>query len=319
MSSERDWLASAGIRPRKRLGQNFLLDPRIPELIASRASWAPGTPLLEIGPGGGALTHALLAAGHPVLCVEKDSALVAVLRRRFAAEIASGRPLVREGDALELDSSVIDELMSMTTATRVTPAPEVVDARSVPSTPAPESHTPVTPAPGMKPRVAGNLPYTITTPLLLWCYANARHLGGAVVMVQREYGDRLLAEVGTRDYSSITVWTRAHAVVRSLLRVGRSSFWPRPGVESVVVELRFPDPPPFAGDRATLEKILRAAFSQRRKMLQNTLATGLDIDKSDAIALLQKAGCEPTARAETLDLEQYSRLVRAWANGPASR
>jgi 16S rRNA (adenine1518-N6/adenine1519-N6)-dimethyltransferase len=138
-------------------------------------------------------------------------------------------------------------------------------------------------------------------------------------MVQREYGDRLLAEVGTRDYSSITVWTRAHAVVKSLLRVGRSSFWPRPGVESMVVELRFPDPPPFAGDRALLERVLRAAFSQRRKMLQNTLAAGLSIDKADAIELLQRAGCDPMARAETLDLEQYARLVAVWSSFPRPR
>ena len=309
MSSEREWLASAGIRPRKRLGQNFLLDPRIPELIATRASWDPSTPLLEIGPGGGALTHALLAHGHPVLCVEKDPALVAVLRRRFAAEIASGWLVVREGDALELDSSVIDDLMRMAASARVTPAPGVEDARTMP----------VAPAPGVKPWVAGNLPYTITTPLLLWCYRNASRLGGAVVMVQREYGDRLLAEVGTRDYSSMTVWTRAHAVVKSLIRVGRSSFWPRPGVESIVIELRFPDPPPFAGDRALLEKVLRAAFSQRRKMLQNTIATGLNIDKSDAIALLQEAGCDPMARAETLELEQYARLVTVWSDDPRSR
>jgi 16S rRNA (adenine1518-N6/adenine1519-N6)-dimethyltransferase len=178
---------------------------------------------------------------------------------------------------------------------------------------------PVTPAPDVKPWVAGNLPYTITTPLLLWCYRNASQLGGAVVMVQREYGDRLLAEVGTRDYSSITVWTRAHAVVKSLLRVGRSSFWPRPGVESMVVELGFPDPPPFAGDRALLEKVLRAAFSQRRKMLQNTLAAGLSIDKSDAIELLQRAGCDPMARAETLELEQYARLVAVWSSFPRPR
>jgi 16S rRNA (adenine1518-N6/adenine1519-N6)-dimethyltransferase len=199
----------------------------------------------------------------------------------------------------------------------------VDDAKTVPGTPAPgvdEAKTvPVTPVPGVKLWVAGNLPYTITTPLLLWCYDHASYMEGAVFMVQREYGDRLLAEVGTREYSSITVWTRAHAVVRSLLRVGRSSFWPRPGVESVVLELRFPDPAPFRGDRGLLEKILRAAFGQRRKMLQNTLAAGLDIDKSEAVELLHAAGCDPSARAETLDLEHFSRLVDVWSQDPRSR
>ncbi|MEZ4652283.1 MAG: rRNA adenine N-6-methyltransferase family protein [Candidatus Eisenbacteria bacterium] len=166
--------------------------------------------------------------------------------------------------------------------------------------------------PGARPWVAGNLPYPITTPLLVWCYAHAPRLAGAVVMVQREYGDRLLARVDTRAYSSITVWTRAHAEPRSLLRVGRSSFWPRPGVESVVLELRFPDPPPFSGDRAALERILRAAFGQRRKMLQNTLASGLAIDKTEAVDLLREAECDPAARAETLELNDFARLTAAW-------
>ena len=135
-------------------------------------------------------------------------------------------------------------------------------------------------------------------------------------MVQREYGERILASAGEDAYGSLSVWVAAHATVRPLLRVGRSAFWPRPGVESIVIEFLLPDPPPFRGNREALERILRAAFGQRRKTLENALAHGLGLGKPPARLLCEEAGCDPSARAETLPLARFAALVAGWESLP---
>jgi 16S rRNA (adenine1518-N6/adenine1519-N6)-dimethyltransferase len=274
---ERARLEARGIRPSKRLGQNFLLDPRVPREIVGRAAWSPETPVLEIGAGGGALTAALLEGGRRVLAVELDAALASLLEERFAAETAAGRFQLEAGDVRQTDLAALASRLA---------------AGSV-----------------SLPWVAGNLPYAVTTPILLQVLAHARHFDGAVLMVQREYGERMLAASGTDAYSSLSVRVAAQATARPLLRVGRSAFWPRPGVESVVIELRFPQPPPYPGEIARLERVLRAAFGQRRKTLGNALAHGLGLGKEAAAAWLRAAGCDPEARAETLPLERFAALA----------
>jgi 16S rRNA (adenine1518-N6/adenine1519-N6)-dimethyltransferase len=271
MPTERQWLQSRGIRPRKSLGQNFLLDPRIPREILRRASWPQDAAVCEIGAGGGSLTAALLASGRRVLAVEVDPELAELLRERFAPEIAGGRLRVHPGDFLELP---VDPLESA----------------------------------GPPLWLAGNLPYGITTPILLRCFGLHAVLCGAVFMVQREYAERMLARPGEDAYASLSVWTAAHARGRLLLRVGRSAFWPRPGVESAVVELLFPDPPPYRGNLPRLQRVLRAAFGQRRKTMENALAHGLGLPKAAARELLVGAGCDPSARAERLSLEDFGRI-----------
>ena len=278
MPTEREWLEARGIRPRKHLGQNFLLDLNVTREIVRRASWPAGAPVCEIGPGGGALTSALLASDHPVTAVEIDPGLVLLLRARFEAELAAGRLTLREADFLEfpLEDPAASE------------------------------------GPAKRLWLAGNLPYGVTTPVLLKAMTHSRILAGAVIMVQREYGERILARAGEDSYGSLSVWVAAHATTRSLIRVGRSAFWPRPGVESIVLELLFPEPPPYAGDPAALERVLRAAFGQRRKMMENALAHGLELDKRRARRLLEEAGCDPGARAETLGLERFAALAEGW-------
>jgi 16S rRNA (adenine1518-N6/adenine1519-N6)-dimethyltransferase len=223
------------------------------------------------------LTAALLAAGHPVWSIEVDSRLVALLEERFVDDLAAGRFAVACGDAREADYTEAAAFRS-----------EGASAR---------------------PWLAGNLPYSATTPIVLRVLEHSSALAGAVLMVQREYGERMLAEAGKRDYSSLSVRVAAQAETRPLLRVGRSAFWPRPGVESIVVELRFPQPPPYAGPIDRLERVLRAAFGQRRKTLQNALAHGLGLSRADAASLLRAAGCAPEARAETLPLARFAALA----------
>jgi len=274
---ERRWLESHGIRPLKRRGQNFLLDPRVPAETVRRAAWPADAPVLEIGSGGGALTAALLAGGRRVLGLEIDPDLAGLLTERFAAEIAEGRCEIVLGDARRADLAAL--------ASRLRPAG------------------------GGLPWLAGNLPYAVTTPLLLRALEASASFSGAVFMVQREYGERLRARPGEKAYSSLTVRTAAQAEARSLLLVGRSAFWPRPGVESMVVELRFPHPPPYPGEIGRLERVLRAAFGQRRKVLENALAHGLGLTREEARALLERAGCDPRARAEEVELDRFATLA----------
>lgn len=277
MSSERGWLTAHGVRPRRRLGQNFLVDPRVVQETVRRASWPPGASVVEIGPGGGALTAELLAAGFRVTAVELDPGLVTLLHERFAAQIASQRLRVVGDDILEV------------------PLEPLLDA--------------ITEPPTGRPWIAGNLPYGLTTPILLRILAHAGRLDGAVIMVQREYGDRLLAHAGAEAYSSISVRAAAQARSRQLLLVGRSAFWPRPGVESLVVEMIFPRPAPYGGSIPLLERVLRAGFGQRRKTLLNALAHGLGWTKDEARSVIQRAGCDPAARAETLALDRFAALA----------
>lgn len=268
--SERSRLEQHGVRPRKSFGQNFLLDPRLVELMVERAAWGAGRHVLEIGPGAGALTDGLLRAGHQVLAVERDESLEPLLRERFARELGTGQFELRLGDALELRDS---ELPSALT------------------------------------HFAGNLPYGITTPLLRFYLARRERFESALLMVQREYGERLTAEPGTREYGSLTVFVAAQAAVRNLLRVGRSSFWPRPGVESIVVALLSRRPAPTDAEVQALETILRAAFGQRRKTLLNGLAAGLGWEKPRLEARLREIGLDPGVRGETLPLQTFERLA----------
>lgn len=307
-SAERGRLTAHGIRPQRRLGQNFLLDPRVPRETVSRAAWPPGASVIEIGPGGGALTAELLAAGLSVTAVEIDARLVTVLEERFAEEIARHRLRVVVGDILDEPlEPIFDAMAEARGPVRDTRPGPVRDA-------APRLSSGVSPpgaqaAPPGRPWITGNLPYGLTTPILLRILAHAERLDGAVLMVQREYGDRLLARAGEEAYSSISVRTAAQARTRQLLLVGRSAFWPRPGVESLVVELTFPRPSPYTGSIPVLERVLRAGFGQRRKTLLNALSHGLGWTKEETSSVIQRAGCDPGARAETLALDRFAALA----------
>jgi 16S rRNA (adenine1518-N6/adenine1519-N6)-dimethyltransferase len=290
------------------LGQNFLLDPRVPRETVRRAAWPLGAPVIEIGPGSGALTAELLAAGFRVTAVEIDATLVALLHDRFAAEVAGNRLRVVGGDILAMPLEPLLDAI----ADPPQPAPDALPRPPLDAPPKPPPDAPLPDAPAApwgRPWIAGNLPYGLTTPILLRILAHTERLDGAVLMVQREYGDRLLARAGEDAYSSISVRRAAQACARQLLLVGRSAFWPRPGVESLVVELTFPRPAPYGGSIRALERVLRAGFGQRRKTLENALAHGLGWTKDETRSVIQRAGCDPGARAETLALDRFAALA----------
>jgi 16S rRNA (adenine1518-N6/adenine1519-N6)-dimethyltransferase len=272
--AERGWLIHHAIRPRKSFGQNFLVQPQVATGLVRAMHLGPGAEVLEVGPGSGALTRALLDAGARVWAFEIDPRLCELLRERFAEPLADGRFRLYEMSILEADPALLDG------------------------------------ASGAPVHLAGNLPYAITTPILLWAIGHRSRFSGGAVLVQREVAERLAAGPGSRIYGSITVWIGYHARVRKAATVEPGAFWPVPKVDSSLITLEFHRAPPVElPDPSALERVLAVAFGQRRKMLRSVFGAALG-DPARAGAMLLEAGIDPTRRAETLDLEEFAALAR---------
>jgi len=258
-----------GIRPKRSLGQHFLIDPNLARAIASDAGVGPGDQVVEIGAGIGSLTRALAEAGADVLAVEVDRSLIAALR-----ESTAGLDRIRVQHADATDREWQDELG---------------DGDWV---------------------LVANLPYNVATRLVLDTLRDVPQVRRLVVMVQQEVGERLVAGPGEDPYGipSVRVAYRAEgALVR---RVPPSVFWPRPKVESVVVRLVRRDEAPVGVDEGRLWAVVDAGFAERRKTMRNALRR-LGIDGDDADGLLAAVGVDPSARAETLSLEDFARIAEA--------
>lgn len=254
------------------------MDPRQAARIAQALEAGPDDCVLEIGAGLGALTLPLAERAGAVVAIERDTALAAALAR-----LARGLDRVRvvAADALRM------------------PFPDLgVLARAASG------------GAGARCLVAGNLPYGITSPLLMWLAAEPGW-NRAVVMVQKEVADRLAAPPGSAAYGSLTVAVAARCRVRRLFDVSRRCFYPPPEVDSTVVTLEpLPERPDAVLSRA-LEAVLRAAFGQRRKTLRNALRT-LTGDAASVAELLRRAGVDGELRAEALDVARFLELARAW-------
>ena len=266
----RDVIRRHGLTAKKSLGQNFLLDLNLTARIARAAGPLEGVTVVEVGPGPGGLTRALLALGAGrVIAIERDTRAIAALQE--VAEHYPGRLEIVEGDALDFD-----------------PAPHLR---------------------GAKARVVANLPYNIATPLLIgWLSAEPwpPWYDRLVLMFQREVAERIAAAPGSKTYGRLSVLAAWRTEGRILFDIAPSAFVPPPKVTSSVVELR-PRPEPLPCDRAALERVTEAAFGQRRKMLRQSLKSL----GGDTAALLEKAGLDPTARAEQIPTEGFVALARA--------
>ena len=277
-SSPKRLLSARGLTPRKRLGQNFLLDANVAKRIAG--ALPRDAFVIEIGGGTGVLTHALAEAARQVDVIEVDRGLASILRERFAS--AGARVQVIEGDALEMD----------------------FEARLRANDP---------------PRaICGNLPYSITTPLLERIVASAHVWDCALLMVQREYARRLAARPGTPDYSSLTLFVSYFCDIQRLFDVGAAGFYPRPAVASSVVKLT-PKMDRARGveDEALLLWVIRAAFAQRRKTLVNSIAANLPREWRARLEEGATAtGLPKAVRGERLRLEDFIKFSNTvWTQG----
>ena len=265
------------IGARKRFGQHFL-EPAWQTKVLAACAIGPADAVVEIGPGRGALTVGLTAAAADVLAIEVDRDLAAALVAR-----ALPRLTVVTGDVLAQDW---DRLMAGW-------------PRSAPG--------PV--------RVVGNLPYNISTPILfrlLEVAATHPEVLDATLMLQAEVADRLTARVGTGEYGVLTLLTTLHADVTPVLALPPGAFRPAPKVRSAVVRLRFRGLPAGVTRPAEITRLVRAAFTQRRKTLSNALKALATADGLDAAAMLRAAAIDPSRRPETLQLVEFSALADAW-------
>jgi 16S rRNA (adenine1518-N6/adenine1519-N6)-dimethyltransferase len=279
----RDVVAAHGLNARKALGQNFLFDLNLTRKIARAAGPLAGVVVIEVGPGPGGLTRALLSEGaEKVIAIERDARALGAL-----AEIAvhwPGRLEVIEGDALRL-------------------APETLIAK----------------AGAMPIRIVANLPYNIATALLAgWLEAEPwpPFYDRLTLMFQREVAERIIATPAERaDYGRLAVLAGWRTAARILFDIPPAAFTPPPKVTSSVVEL-IPRANPEACDAGTLSALTQAAFGQRRKMLRQSLKSLAAARRLDLSALLAAAGLEPTMRAEEVDVAGFVALARAAVESP---
>lgn len=273
-------LREAGLRARHNLSQNFLADVDVLEGILREADPGPERGVLEIGPGLGFLTGALLAAGAPVTAVELDRGLLAVLRERFAPEVEHGRLRLVEGDALDQD------------LVRLVPPPYDVVA---------------------------NLPYHITSPVLHRLLGEAPRADRLVLMVQREVAERVAAAPGSLSYLSVFVQYHARARVAFRVPREAFEPAPKVESAVLVLEPYAADDrlAPEAEDR--LWRLVQAAFRERRKMLHNVLVRQLPVPAERVDAALEATGIARDRRPQTVAVGEWLALAEALGDLPAAR
>jgi 16S rRNA (adenine1518-N6/adenine1519-N6)-dimethyltransferase len=272
-SSITELLRKHGLRPQKRFGQNFLVDGNILGKICAAAR--DSRFCLEVGPGLGTVTMGLAGQAEKVVAVEADRRLIPVLQ-----EILAGLSSVEvvEADFLHLDlGAFLGERFG--------------DERIV---------------------AVSNLPYYITSPIIVRLLENKARFRKIVLMMQREVSDRLLAGPSTADYSSLSVFVQYHCAVKVISRVSRNVFYPPPEVDSALVALEpLPEPPVRTDDEGLFFRVVRAAFGMRRKTLWNALvsAAGEDWSKDCIRSALEQSGIDPGRRGETLSLSEFAALT----------
>ena len=267
-------------RIRKSLGQNFLIDANIITKIVQTAEIAGEDLVVEIGPGLGVLTTALAEKAQKVIAVEIDKKLMPVLKKNLADY---NNTEVVQADALEVDFDLL--VQSKTNGAFG------AGAKSY--------------------KLVANLPYYITSPLIMHMLTNEFSLNTIVVMVQREVAQRMTANPGSKDYGVLSVAVQYYARAELAFKVPNTVFYPQPEVDSAVVKFTVrKQPAVYTKDEKLFFKVVRAAFAYRRKTLLNALSgSGFNITKNRWTTLLQEAGIEPGRRGETLSLEEFALLT----------
>ena len=265
-------LSRHGFTFSKALGQNFIINPGVCPRIAEEGGAGEGVGVLEVGAGIGVLTAELAKRASKVVCVELDTRLLPVLDETLG-EFDNVK--IINGDILKVDLHRIleDEFGNM---------PVVVCA---------------------------NLPYYITSPVIMRLLESRLKIDSVTVMVQKEAAVRLCADVGSKDSGAVTVAVNYYAEAQKLFDVSRGSFMPSPNVDSAVIRLDILKNPPIeVSDEKFFFSMVKAAFSQRRKTASNGISAGMGISKPTVIEAIEAADLSPTVRAEALTMEQLGRL-----------
>ena len=265
-------LSSEGFSFKKSLGQNFLIDPAVCPAMA-QAACDGETGVLEIGPGAGVLTYELCKRAKKVVSIELDERLKPILQKSLA-EFDNVEVIF--GDAMKIDlKKLIRDRFS--DCTRVT--------------------------------VCANLPYYITSPIVMMLLESRLPIESVTVMVQKEAAERLCAKVGSRDSGAVTVAVNYYCEGEILFNVPRDSFMPPPNVDSAVIKLNIrTNPPVTVADEKRFFRLVKACFAQRRKTLVNTVSSTMGIDRDKLRLSLHQIGLEPTVRGEQLTMDELAKL-----------
>ena len=269
----KDILSRHGFTFSKSLGQNFLINPSVCPRMAELSGAGKGVGVIEIGPGIGVLTNELCKLADKVVAIELDKRLLPVLEETLGEY---DNLKVVNADVLETDlHKLIEEEFS-----------------------------------GMEVVVCANLPYYITSPVIMKLLEDKLPISAITVMVQKEAAQRICAEVGSRQSGAVTVSVNYYAKSEMLFSVSAGSFMPAPKVDSAVIRLNVLDEPPVkVNDEKKLFSVIKAAFSQRRKVISNSLSSGLSLDKSKTAEVLEKSGVPLNARAEKLSLQNFADIA----------
>lgn len=270
-------LKKHGFTFKKSLGQNFLIDQNILNKIVSAAQLTEQSGVLEIGPGIGALTQRLAEHARKVAAVEIDQRLIPILSELFADQ---DHVAIIHGDILQID---VKQLISE----------QFADCASV--------------------HVVANLPYYITTPILLKLLEERHALSNIVVMIQKEVAERMAADPGGKEYGSLSIAVQYYCEPELVTLVPHTVFIPRPNVDSAVIRLKVRSEPPVSvKDEVHFFRVVKAAFAHRRKTIYNNLSsfTGKQ-NKERLSAALLAAGVDPSRRAETVSIEEFARIADA--------
>lgn len=275
MTAPRTLLTAWNIQAKKQLGQNFLNDPGVARAIVDIAALTDQDSVLEIGPGLGAITLPAARTARQVIAVDKDERIISLLRTELIAG-GIGNVDVRQGDILKTHIPAISR----------------------------EIGSPLV--------VLGNLPYNISSQVIVQLIHARKQVCRAVLMLQKEMAERICAPPGSRTYGRLSVMLGYCAQLRICLQVPAARFFPSPKVDSAVLEIRFVDPPVFpVDDESLLFRVVRAAFGKRRKTLRNALfQSDLKLDLTACERLLIQCGIDPMERAEHLPVSAFVRLTR---------
>ncbi|MBU4184873.1 MAG: 16S rRNA (adenine(1518)-N(6)/adenine(1519)-N(6))-dimethyltransferase RsmA [Desulfobacteraceae bacterium] len=272
MTSPRTLLAAWRMHAKKQLGQHFLENLSTSEMIVSSCKIAPEDIVLEIGAGLGALTIPVARIAKKVYAVEKDHKIISLLKTELTSNSLFNVVLI-EKDILRVN---IEEF-------------------------AEEANRKIL--------ALGNLPYNISSQILIKLIKARSAVSRAVLMFQKELSQRITAQPGCKEYGRLTVMLNYCADIKKVADVKASQFFPRPKVDSEVLEITFKDSLKYSDDEEFLYRVIKAAFGQRRKNLKNALAgSELHIAAETSMHALENAGIDPTRRAETLSVEEFVRL-----------
>lgn len=266
-------LGKHGFTFSKSLGQNFLINPSVCPRMAELSGAGEGVGVIEVGPGIGVLTNELCKLADKVVAIELDKRLLPVLDETLAEY---DNLKVVNADVMEIDlHKLIEEEFE-----------------------------------GMDVVVCANLPYYITSPVIMKLLEDKLPISAITVMVQKEAAQRICAEVGSRESGAVTVSVNFYAKPQMLFGVSAGSFMPAPKVDSAVMRLDVLDTPPVeVDDEKKFFAVVKSAFSQRRKVISNSLSSGLSKSKAEVADILEKANVSPTARAEKLTLQNFADIA----------